>query len=196
MKALKLIVSACALTMATASHAGLVGKTFDTYYAFPDIDTPYGFATATPATFVVGAGVETTFEVEDVTSISADFSDSALTLVLNTSLNQPTWNATSFNGLVFDLAAGGPLDIVSAAVDPGTTMAGFDASRVVFDAGRIGINWAGLSYVDGTTVTVNFTSAVPEPSTWALFVLGGILMLAARREPPRRAAVSHQPPTA
>ena len=64
------------------------------------------------------------------------------------------------------------------------------------DAGRIGIHRAGRSYVDGTTVTVNFTSAVPEPSTWALFALGGILLLAARRKPPRRAADSRQPPTA
>lgn len=172
----RLLVSSVALLLAPAAHAGFDGKSFSAYYAFPDIDSVYAFASASPPSFAVGAGVETVFDVEGVTDIGADFSDTSLTLVLSTVLSNPTWSNTSFNGLVFDLTAGGPLTITSVTVDGATTMAGFDASRVGFGPDRVSINWSGLSYVDGTTVVVNFTSAVPEPSSWAL-LLGGLALL-------------------
>jgi hypothetical protein len=194
MAPLKLFVPVAALLLASASHAGLVGKRFDASYRYPDVSTTYPYATASPSTFTVGSGVETIFDVERVTQISVDFSDSALTLVLTTSLTGPTWNSASFNGPVFDLVAGGPLDIVSAAVDSSTTMAGFDASRVSFNAGRIGIDWNGLSYGDGTKVVVNFTSAIPEPSSWALAALAGFALLGVRRS--ARCRAERQPPSA
>lgn len=186
MAPLKLIVSAAAVLLVSAAHAGLTSKAFSAHYAYPDLTTIYGSASATPSTFVVGPGVETHFEVEGVTDISVDFSDTSLTLVLTTQLDAPTWNDTSFNGPVFDRIAGGPLDIVSATIDSATTMGGFDASRVSFGADRIAINWHGLSYVDGTRVVVHFTSAVPEPSTWALAALGGLAFLGAHRSARRR----------
>lgn len=196
MSAVKLMVSAVALVMASAAHAGLVGKGFSTFYAHPDITTAYSGASVSPSTFTVGAGNETLFDVEGVTQISVDFSDNSLALLLTTSLLAPTWNSTSFNGLVFDLISGGPLDIVAAAVDPTTTMTGFDASRVSFDSGRIAINWSGLSYVDGTKVIVNFTNAVPEPPSW-LMVVGALALLGGHRSIRRRQQQPvHVPPAA
>ncbi|WP_292455037.1 PEP-CTERM sorting domain-containing protein [Methylibium sp.] len=136
------------------------------------MDTPFPSASFTPSSFVVGAGVESLVNVEDLTSISIDFSDTGLSLVLNTTLAQPTWTTAPFNGLVFDLTSPGPLGITGASIDAQTTMIGFDSSRVILDNGRIAINWNGLSYVDGTRVVVDFTTAVPEPETYALMLAG------------------------
>lgn len=180
MTASKLIVPAAAMLLAGAAHADLTGKSFAAYYGYPDSTTVYDKATATPSSFTVGPGVETIFEIEGVTWVSVDFSDTSLKLVLTTVLTNPKWNSASFNGPVFDLTAGSALDIGSAAVDPATTLAGFDSSRVSFDAGRIAINWGRLSYTDGSTVVVNFTPAVPEPSAW-LMALGGLALLGAQR---------------
>jgi hypothetical protein len=75
------------------------------------------------------------------------------------------------------------LDIASLLVIPSTTMSGFDNSRVSFSDNQIRLNWQGLSYVDGTTVNINFTSAsaVPVPGTLALIGLG-VVGLAWRRK--------------
>lgn len=191
----KLIAPVAALALASAAHAGLTGMEFSAYYAYPDIMTNYDSATVAPPTFIVGPGAEASVNVENVTQIGIDFTDNSLTLVLTTTLENPTWNPSTFNGLVFDLIAGSPLGILSAAVDPATTMGGFDSSRISFDDGQIAINWAGLSYVDGTTVAVNFTHAVPEPSSW-LLVLGALAFLGTHRSIRHRLGHSQQVPAA
>jgi PEP-CTERM motif len=161
-----------AMLAGSSAQAALDGRSFAVSYSVPTIDTPYPSATASPSSFVVGAGVETVVDVEDVTFITVDFSDTSLTLSLNTSLNDPTWSAADFNGLVFDLTSAGTLGITGASVDSLTTMSGFDSSRVLVSGNRIAIDWNGLSYVDGTRVVVNFATAVPEPATYALMLLG------------------------
>lgn len=162
--------------MASApAEAGLIGKQLDAVYAYPDASTPYANASFTPLAFVVGAGQETEGLVEDVTRLLVDFSDSALTITLRTVLTSPTWNATSFNGIVF--TATSPLGLSGASVDALTTMSGFDDSRVSVTSNQILVNWNGLGYVDGTLVKVGFASspaAVSTPSTLALLV-GGLL---------------------
>ena len=116
-----------------------------------------------------------------MTKITVDFSDNVLSLVLNTQLSNPTWSASMSSGPVFDVTAGGPLSFAGFMVDPATTMAGFTASRVDLSDNRLVIDWNGLSYVDGTQVVIDFTSAVPEPETYALMLLGlGLLGARAR----------------
>ncbi|MEO8407973.1 MAG: PEP-CTERM sorting domain-containing protein, partial [Oxalobacteraceae bacterium] len=170
---------------AISAHAGLLNRTLDAQYFFPDTSTPYGLSSATPSTFVVGAGIETTFDVEGVTQIVTDFGDTSLRFDFVTILSTPTWNPAAFNGVIFNRLAGASLSLLSASIDPISTMSGFDASRVTFNDNQIAINWNGLSYINGTTLLINFVSApnsVPEPGTTALLVLGLFSIFIGRRK--------------
>ena len=135
----------------------------------------------------MAAGQETVGDVEGVTQLLVDFSDSALTIALQTTLSTPNWNSAAFNGIVF--TSPGPLGITGAVVDPATTMTGFDDSRVGFNADQIFINWNGLSYVNGTVVKVDF-APVPEPATMAVLGAGLLGLAAVRRRNPRARIVA------
>lgn len=179
----KAAVATTVLVTTIAAHAGFDGTTFSAYYALPTAGTQYTNASAMPDSFVVGAGIESVVSVEGVTTISVDFSDTSLQLQLGTVLINAMWNTAPFNGLVFDLQAGGPISFTSATIGSGTTMAGFDVSRVGFSSGQITINWNGLAYADGTQVVIDFATPVPEPQTYLLLTAGlGALTLARRRQ--------------
>jgi hypothetical protein len=157
---------------AAPAQAGLIGKQLNAVYYVPDTSTPYGSASFNPPTFIVGPGLETTGNVENVTNLLVDFTNDMLTITLNTSLTNPTWNVASFNGIIF--TSPNSLGLASASVAPETTMSGFNNSRVSFNANQILINWNGLSYENGTKVKVNFTS-VPEPGTiLGILAVGGL----------------------
>lgn len=160
------------LAASGVAHAGFIGTQMDVGYYTPDTSSLYASAVFTPSTFTVGAGQETVGNIEDVTNIFIDFTDNILSITFGTILSSPTWNSNSFNGVIF--TATSPLDIGSVLVDPSTTMAGFDNFRVSYTDNQILLNWQGLSYIDGTTVNINFTSAsaVPEPGTLALLGIG------------------------
>lgn len=163
----------CVLLTAETAQAGLMGTTMSVTYNYPDASTVYGAATYNPQTFTIGGGIDTEVIVEGVTTILVDFAVSSLYLTLETSLTSPTWNTSSFNGLVFT-ALSGPPDL-TGAVTSGSTMTGFDNSRVSLSGDQILLNWNGLSYQNGTVVDIDFKeAAVPEPSTLALFA-GGLM---------------------
>jgi hypothetical protein len=165
---------------APGSALGLTGQSLTAAYYHPDLVTVYGVAWTPSASFTVGAGQETDGNVEDVTHLLVDFADDSLTITLQTILSTPTWNNTSFNGPVFSSVL--PHGIASASVDGSTTMSGFDGTRISYTSNQILVNWAGLSYVDGTVVKINFTF-VPEPASAALLLAAG-LALAVRRALP------------
>lgn len=177
------LLAALTVFLTSPAQADFIGRTMSATYFFPDAATPYAFASFAPGTFVVGAGQETVGDVEGVTTLTVDFDGASLSILLDTVLTNPTWNATAFNGIIFGLLSPGALDILSATVDASTTMAGFDATRVTFTDSSIGIDWNGLSYVDGTVVRISFAFApqsVPEPGVaWLLAI--GFTAAAARR---------------
>ncbi|AUC93544.1 hypothetical protein CWS35_03820 [Bradyrhizobium sp. SK17] len=103
-----------------------------------------------------------------------------------TYLSDTTWSpsGTSYNsnGVVIDngalLTAGAGLPaFTSVTLDPSSILTGstFNASDVTFDSTHIGTAWANLTFNTGDTVIldVNSTvSSVPEPSTWAMMIIG------------------------
>ncbi|MEO8408944.1 MAG: PEP-CTERM sorting domain-containing protein [Propionivibrio sp.] len=172
---------------ATSAHAGFVGRTLQATYFFPDLATSYTFATATPAAFTVGtaATVETTVDVEGVTQIAVDFTDTSLRFDFTTSLSNPTWTSDPFNGIVFDRLAGSALSLASASIDPSSTFGGFTDSRVSWSDNQLTIDWNGLSYVNGTSLLINFTSApasVPEPGSLALLGMALVALACITRQ--------------
>ncbi len=176
-------VAALAVSLAAPAKASFIGHEMTASYRFPNLGQVYAFSEWTPATFTVGAGVETVGDVEGVTRLDTDFSATSLVLTLTAILNTPTWNAAAFNGPVFALTSG-TLGVLSATVSASTTMAGFDISRVAVTANEIQLNWADLAYVDGTVIAIDFNfgeTPVPEPGTLALVGLGLAGLFAARR---------------
>lgn len=129
--------------------------------------------------------MDTTIDVEGVTNLLVDLFDTGVTVTFQTTLDSPTWNNTPFNGLV--LTSFSNLGISSPVVDPATTLGGFDASRVNLSGNDIQLNFAGLSYTNGSVVAVNFTDLsgtnVPEPASAALLAMGltGVALLRRRR---------------
>lgn len=172
------LVALAAFAACVSAQAGLNGVTFSSYYyGYPNIDTAYADATTSSSFFSVveGNGVDAIFMVEDTTRIAVDFSDTSLSLLLTTSLENPRWNQASFSGLVFNVSSGEPLTTKFSGwiVDPVlTTMPGFTSDRVNVTDGRLTVDWNHLAYDDGTRVVVNFAAHVPEPGTYALLALG------------------------
>jgi hypothetical protein len=124
--------------------------------------------------FTVGSGPEVTVSnMSSLVNFVADVSDNFVTFEFPQS---NLFASDSFNGYVLmeDSATIPPFQI--ATVDPSTTLAGFDQSRVTFDDTHVYVNVSGLGVQAGQTLTVDFT-AVPEPSTLALLGVGAIGLL-------------------
>lgn len=173
-----------AFAVPASAAVNLAGETVAVEYRFPDTASVYPAATPSSPVFVIGAGTESTVNVEGVTFIDVDFGAATLDLVFNTVLTSPTWNMVPFNGLVF--TGPGLAQITGWTVNPTTSFGGggFDASRVTRVGNELRLNWNGLTYHDGEVINLSFTGAgVPEPATWAFMILGlGLVGVAYRHQ--------------
>lgn len=193
---MRFLTSALAVCMfpVSANAAVLLGSTVTEEYRFPELLAPYPFAEYLPQTFVVGAGQESSIIVDDVTTFNVDFGDTSLLLNVDTVLTNPTWTSSNFNGIVFSSSNFSQLSGVG--LNSSTNLSGFDLSRVTLTGDQLRLNFAGLSYDTNTIVGLDFSAnqAVPEPSTWAMMLLGfgliGGAMRAARRKPKLAYALS------
>lgn len=173
---------ATSLMASGSARADLVGNSISASYGFPTPGTfPFGFVSYSPATFTVGAGIESVLSiasnlhppVNDI--INVDFSANALTL---TFVNAETRNAGTFNGPEFTVLTGNPFSAISSVI-----ISGSQSVTAAIVGGVLEVNWQGQAFNAGDTVVVNFTAAVPEPSTWAMMIAGfaGLGFLAYRR---------------
>ena len=175
------LAAAVAALGAPAMAATLIGKNASVAYYLPDTSTVYTQAAPNPGSFTIGAGAESTVDVEGVTFLDVDFGAQSLKILFNTVLSNPTWNTVPFNGLRF--TGPGINRINSVTVDPSTTLPGFTNARVSLSGGALGLDWHGITYANGQQVTLNF-GGVPEPLVWAQLLAGFALIgVVARRRP-------------
>ncbi|MDP3544500.1 MAG: PEPxxWA-CTERM sorting domain-containing protein [Elusimicrobiota bacterium] len=189
MKSVHILAATISLMMASPASAALLGKEFTADYYVPNAATPYDQGSFTPSPFVVGAGVETVGNIENVTFLSTNFGDQNLRIDFSTLLNSPRLNDATFSGPIFTSTT--LLGITGFTLNASTNLTGFDADRVLITNYGIGLNLEGLSYVTGSVVAVDFAfgreaSAIPEPATWALMIIGfgalGSTVRASRRK--------------
>lgn len=79
----------------------------------------------------------------------------------------------AFNGFILTQYSTPMPPFTMALVDPSTTVAGFDQSRVTFDATHVYINESGLRFQAGQNITVDFAT-VPEPSSLVLLGIAAV----------------------
>ena len=160
----------------------LIGSVISADYRYPNTATVYtapGTNTSTNP-FTVGAGVDTVISVEGVTFLNVDFSAHSLLITFDTLLplnpaqGNPTWDRyVSQNGPAFTVVSGTPFSSISSVVASNSgPISAFLSSGTLF------LDWRGMTYQTGDTVTVSFDqSVVPVPAALPLFA-GGLGLLA------------------
>ena len=175
---MKKIVSAFAasvLAMAIAAPANaalLLGKTIQLSYLFPD----QGSIFEGPNNNTVGTTGDTVF----FGLVHATPGDRTLTVTLPGFSGG--FSGGSFNGVRLHDAFNTVAAFTSVTVSSLSNVAGFDASRVSFDADNIYLNFSGLNIRSDFFAQVDIGGGVPEPAAWALMIAGfGLVGAAARR---------------
>jgi hypothetical protein len=156
-----------------AKAAVLTGDSISVAYDFPTATTPDpGDASFTHTTFTVGTGIESILTLNGEDRIDIDFGANTLTF---TFLNSQSRTSAAFNGPEFTVNSGAAFGAITNITDPSVlaTLVG----------GKLEVNWEGDDFSRGETVVITFANAVPEPSTWALMILGflGVGFIAYRR---------------
>lgn len=153
------------MTTGAANAASFAGHTVSADYVWPDIGTVF----LPSGTAVVGAGVEFN-EIGFAGGPAVDFSDN--TIHITYPFGWGLSGVGSFDGWRFT-------DLTSASIKGvtliDTNLAGFTSANLSFDSSHIYAETLGLgSWSAGTFITigVDFHSAVPEPATWAIMLVG------------------------
>lgn len=160
---------------ATLLNGKVVG--FDYYY--PSVGSAY--SSADNGYYLVGNGVEIANVVDHLAQM--DVSDRNLLIsflppeyaFMNAEGN---FNFASFNGFVIYDALNTIADFTSVTIDPMSNLAGFNDSRITFDANHIWVNWQGLAFDGNSSVLsldLNRSQSVPEPAS---LVLVGVALAA------------------
>jgi hypothetical protein len=164
-------LSLVAIAMVSPVQAALLNaQTIETSYRFPDTLTLFG----SPVNSVVGAGLEL---ANFVGFVDIDFSD---TNILITARRDAGVNNVAFDGLRFTDINNLIPAFTGVTLNALTNYAGFDASRVTFDANTILVNVANLPGLNGQIISIDLSSgatAVPEPSA-TLGLLAAALLIA------------------
>ena len=168
----KLLIAACAACVALFECAGradaattLIGDVI-----FGDYDVPCDTCSAPDAEysvnpFTVGPNIETSVVIAFDFATEVDFDASSLVFIV---LSDVSYTSHPFNGPEFFILSGNPFgNVVSVSSPAGQPVAAHVLGGVLF------VNWQGDSFLANDTITITFdNNGVPEPSTWAMMLLG------------------------
>ena len=178
------VIAALATLLATGTQsqaATFIGAEVIASREGPQLGTPAGGYTFSPAAFVVGSGPESAVSTAGTPLASIDFGDSGLQITFLTG-NQ--FGVGPFNGYVFksDAFTG----VSGVTLDPLHTLSALTLDRISVVGDELQLNLSGLSHGRGAVVALDFQfTAVPEPGTWALMIVGAGLAGASLRRRPR-----------
>ena len=183
------VLALAAMTFGAAAPAvagPLDDATVRTQYLFPDQSSVYqdfGDTTVSGDTLLASG-------LGSVSGVDLHATGSNLTVNFNNGYDT-SWNGTDFNGFVVFDDTNSAGAITSVSINGITNMAGFDMSRVSFDADHVFVNWEGLSFGQGTVVSLDLNGGggVPEPASWAM-MLGGFGMVGGAMRSRRKTALS------
>ena len=159
------------LALGTSSAAGAQsfdGATLNYQYYFPNSGTEY--LAADNGSFVVGPGLEVDNVSDDRATLDISGSNIFIDFISNSN-----WTSTTFNGWVLSDETDSLAAILGVSIDPASNLGGFSMSNISFTNDSITVNWQGLNFTDSTVLSLNVAfgnSAVPEPGTWAMMLLG------------------------
>lgn len=175
---LRNLVALAALVATGAANASLLdGQTVNYQYFYPDMSTPFG--NAPNGDYVVGPGVEITNFIEGGGG-DIDLRDTQIAVLFS----DVEFVGGEFNGFrINDVNMSIPS--FTAVTINGATNVTFDPSRISFDADNIWVNFQGNTYAPGDMLVLD-VSAVPEPQTYALMLLGLVGVAAVSRRAKRR----------
>lgn len=168
-----------AATQATAQ--GLNGQPVQLTFRTPNKSTVF-FSDGTQT--VMPGGV--TFN--DQNSITTFVTPTQIRFTNGTAATHGFGGGVAFNGYALSETGASPTTITGVTLDPSSTLPGFTAGNLSFDAADVFADFQNLAFAPGQYVTLNLTFApVPEASTTVslslLLILGtGAVLVAAKRK--------------
>jgi hypothetical protein len=153
-------------------------------YYFPTYGTVYA---GSPISFVAdgSSNLSTSSNLEPATFSVVSIAQNELQISYSYPGQGHSLSDPSFDGFTIS----GPLGdspIVAAFVDPNSTQPGLSNSTISFAANSVTVNLAGEVFTATSVglIDVQFAPPVPEPSTWAMMMLGfaGLAFISYRRK--------------